>query len=203
MYGEEDQDDPAEDAKPSGRGYPDTRPYVKHNEKKYTHRMKKGNEVPEYFDEDDDEYIEKGESDIDATDFLMELNDKVDSLQKGLAIIGELVAEVADPKMATMQLRMAKALAVVTTKIGTIEKALTESATLQKAAEQTPGTPKIAGINFAQAGGDTMAKSDLSEDDRNKLFKARMGKEISANEYRDALQSRDTTILSKAAGGNA
>ena len=215
--------DPAESPVPAGGNYPDTKRYVKKAKDEMFEDEDDDDDKPEFFkkkskkkvckslDEDSDE--------VDATEFMLQMGNAMDhtvgevaglkkslgQVVKGLAIFGDLLSDLADPRKDQMQETMAKALTYLVKENKELRKSLQESNDLVKSISQAPGMPQMAGIPLAPVGGnDDLIKSqqpaqkvELQKSDRDMLMKAVMQREITQRQYSAALKTGDLSCLKK------
>ena len=218
--------DPAESPKKSGEGYKDSSIYearkaaenddddnddndeddmpsfFKKKHKKSKKVVKKSIDEDELELEDDED-----DSDMDATGFIEDLGEAVDGINKsishlteGVAVFGELVAEMADPRRDNMLVNMAKAITHLVDENKQIKKSLEAHNSLMKSMVNLPGMPKIAGNQelAKSVGAEAPVQSAvLSKSVRDKLFAARMTGKLSAEDHQAALQSGDATEILK------
>jgi len=210
----EAEEDPAEDAAPSGKGYKDSSKYVNGSKKKASRdededespapmfkkkKMKKSYEVgPE-----DEEEEGEAEGEVDATQFLNTLGEAVDEIRselsevkKALAVNLELAVEGLDNKKDELLLNMAKGMKFLIEEHKSLKKSLTEQTSLVKAVANMPGVPRA--VSLFQAGGeDALKKSvSVSEAQKDTLWKARITNQITENQYKEAIKTGDLSCLS-------
>ena len=205
--------DPAEHPVKSGQGYKDSSKY----------EARKGDDEDDMDDEDEDEkesmfkkkkkkmkkkMDKSGDEDesedevVDATEFVEDLGDAVDHINKsverleaGMVAFGDLLVDMADPRREKLLVTMAKAISHVIEKQDKIEKSLSQFADLKKAMKE-PSAPKVAGQTIVVEGTENKG-SILKSEDKNRLFQLASKSKISMEEYKNAVKTGDISILDR------
>jgi len=184
----------------------DTPSFFKKKKKRKGKKACKGDE-----DYNDDRYYEDDDDDAyDASEFIDGMSKAVDHLSKsnnrleeGLSVFGELLSELADPRRDKLAVNMAKAMTHIVDRVTKLEKAITEQNDLVKSMARMPGAPKIAGatqLNLIKGEEESEdATPKVSQEDRDRLFKAAVEGRISQAERRNAVVTGDLSCLKKAA----
>lgn len=193
-YNDDDMDEDDDDSKPS---------YFKKKKKKAKKKFSKSEDWADDEDSDDDD-----DGVYDASEFIDGVSEAVDDLGKssqrledGIAVFGELLAELADPRRDKLQIALAKSLTYLTEKVSKLEKSIQEGNDLMKAVSQLPGVPKIAGMHLMKSEGQVEGNSggiQVSKEDRDRLFKAACERRISTSEMKNAIATGDMSCLKKA-----
>lgn len=218
--------DPAESPKKSGKGYDDSTKYEARKgedmddeddeddkpsffKKKKKKKVKKMYKSYDEQDEDTSDEDESADEALDATEFVEELGDAVEHINKsvgrledGMAVFGELLAEMADPRRDKVLVSLAKAVSHLVQEQKEIKKSLVAHQTLVKAIAQMPGVPRVAGLQLvaqeaeaASVGG--AEPKQISQADKDRLFRAAVQKQISTEEMNKAIRTGDLSVLEK------
>jgi len=218
--------DPAESPKKSGEGYKDSRGYEARKGSKHSSSGKKSSSgkhsssgMPSFFKKKKKKHSSSGkvakgseheEEAIDGTEFIEELGDAVDhinksvmKLEEGLACFGELLATLADPRKDKVNIAMSKAIVHLVSENKEIKKSLASQNALMKAISQMPGVPRVAGLQtVVDTAADTAAaaaeKGDgkqLTKAQRDRIFQLAVHKKITTEEMNKAIKTGDASIL--------
>lgn len=209
--------DPAETPAKSGEGYKDSSKYEtrKGEDMEDEGDEEESDEVPSFFKKKkkkkamkkSEEASESEDEELsDAEEFMEGLENGIDHLAKscgkieeGVAVFGELVAELADPRRDKLLIGLAKAMNLLVTETREIKKSLEANQSIIKSIATMPGMPKVVGAQLQKAEQEQGLKKSLSGQDRDRLFKAASKGVISKEEYNQALQTGDMSCLEKAA----
>ncbi len=226
-------DDPAKSPKKSGGDYPDSSKYEARKghgkdddddddddkdgklnffKKKKSKKVKKAEEE----EEEEEELNSDPEADVvDATHFMKSVRAEIKDLRKtvqeiseGVAVFGELLTGVADPKKDKLLLTMSQAIGHVIKRQDAFEKSLEPIAKALK----VPGNPRAAGKQddllhkakpAAEAGnGETTTDeggeaNPLTQTEKDRLFKACNLRQISSQEMQKAINTNDRSIFER------
>lgn len=210
----ESSDDPAKTPKKSGAGYEDSSKYEARKGHGKDDDEDEDDDVPAFMKkkakkkamkksiETEDEESEDSEEVIDVTETVEELQKSVARLEEGVAVFGDLLAEVADPRRDKAMATVMKSLSHIIEKQNKLEKSLGEVQPLMKALAQMPGAPKMVGVqaNLKKSvetteGAET--QTVLSKEDKDRLMKAAIEGKISTNEMKKAIATNDASLLEK------
>ena len=216
--------DPAKSPKKSGKGYDDSSKYEarkghdmgeededgdeddkdmpaffkKKGKKKMIKKMKKS------YSDEELESEEGEESDVDATEFMNDLGEAVEhlhksvsSIEEGVAVFGELLAEMADTRRDKLLVNMAKGINLLITENKELKKSMNKHETMMKSISNLPGMPKVVGTHFAaQEAATTEGESaQVSTADRDRLFQLAVAKKITTGEMQKAIRTGDMSVL--------
>jgi hypothetical protein len=171
-------------------------------------KMKKGHEDEEDSDdtdvEGDDEMFDATEVVAELGENVAEINKSVDRLEEGMAVFGELLGEMADPRRDKLLVNLAKAVTHIISEQKEMKKSLSGVNDLMKAVSTMPGVPKIAGLqmianktDLAKGEGDVEDRGELSQENKDRLFAAAVARKISTKEMSKAMQTHDLSILER------
>lgn len=206
--------DPAESPKKSGQGYSDSSGYEARkgddsddddddsdDVPAFFKKKKKGKKVKKSDDVEDDSDEDSDDEAYDATEFVEEMGDAVNHMNKsinrleeGLAVFGELLAEVADARRDKLMVNMAKALTHIVEEQKEIKKSLVAHSTMMKSIAQLPGMPRVAGLfNQAQGTEEVTTSSEgagtkLSKATHDRLWQMAVQRKITSEEMKKAIQ---------------
>jgi len=215
--------DPAESPKKSGQGYKDSSIYEArkgHDDDEdgddddgdmpsfFKKKKKKGMGKKKIMKSEDEDEDESDDDEVDATQFVEELGEAVDHLGKsihrleqGMAIFGELLSEMADPRKDKLMVNMAKAISHLVTENKDLKKSLVNNGTMMKAISQMPGVPRVAGLQAAFSATEesetpeSNGRTSLSKSQRDRLFQLAVAKKISIDDMKKAVSTGDASVL--------
>ena len=176
----------------------------------YMNKMKKMGKMKKsrhgYDDENEGEEFE--ESALDATEFVEAMGESVEEIEKsmdrmeeGMAVFGELLGEMSDPKRDKLIVNIAKGIGFLVDQMKDLNKSVSAQNDLVKSISQLPGAPRIAGLPAQTVNNDEIKKGEegdtLTKGEKDRIFQLATSRRISMDEYRNAIRNNDASILEK------
>lgn len=212
--------DPAESPVKSGQGYKDSSKYeARKGDDEDEDDEDDKDEMPSFFKKkakkkmkksEDESEEEEEDSEVDATEFLEQMGGAVDhlgksvrELEEGMAVFGELLSEIADPRRDNLNATMAKALAHLVTEVKDIKKSLAAHESVMKSISTMPGAPRVAAMHVAATETETAPSAPaargmkLEKSMKDRLWRLTAERKISVDEYKHACATGDVSILDR------